>query len=176
MQECNTTKSFFYYLRRVLYFLPSIFLLSTIFSFSAQTGTSSSLMSEKITSYIVNTYDSLFHLECSTSELLTYYDLLHLLVRKTAHVSEYFLLCLSLLFPFSTILKKKRSKLLTSGLLSVLFASLDEFHQTFISGRMGTMRDVFIDSIGIILAIIVYSVCSSMIKRKKENKSKSILY
>jgi VanZ family protein len=40
--------------------------------------------------------------------------------------------------------------------LSVMYAFLDEWHQSFIPGRSAELRDVFIDSIGSFLGIMVY--------------------
>ena len=46
----------------------------------------------------------------------------------------------------------------------------DEFHQLFISGRAGQIRDVGIDALGsLIMAIIVWNL-GKMLKNRKENK------
>lgn len=48
---------------------------------------------------------------------------------------------------------------ITVGLLiCVLYASSDEFHQLFISGRAGRIMDVFIDSSGAFTGIIFSSI------------------
>lgn len=40
-------------------------------------------------------------------------------------------------------------------LLTILYAISDEFHQTFIPGRNGTLADVFIDSLGGLTALLI---------------------
>ena len=42
---------------------------------------------------------------------------------------------------------------LAAGLFCVCFAGLDEYHQSFISGRSPSLRDVGIDSIGVFIGI-----------------------
>ena len=57
----------------------------------------------------------------------------------------------------------KQNPLIKSFLFTVLYACSDEFHQLFISGRAGQIRDVCIDSTGaLIMLLIVYFI----LKRK----------
>ena len=42
-----------------------------------------------------------------------------------------------------------------AGAFCVGFACLDEYHQSFVAGRTPTKRDVYIDSCGIFLGIIL---------------------
>ena len=62
-------------------------------------------------------------------------------LRKTAHFLEYFILYFLFLVP----LKKSHH---TALLLAILYACTDEFHQLFVIGREGRIRDVIIDSLG----------------------------
>ena len=39
----------------------------------------------------------------------------------------------------------------------IIAASLDEFHQTFVSGRDGNIKDVFIDTLGALTGIVIFS-------------------
>lgn len=70
------------------------------------------------------------------------------ILRKIAHITEYAILCFLLI----RAIKNKK----WAFLIAFLYAVSDEFHQLFIFGRHGTMRDVGIDSIGIILAFLLY--------------------
>jgi VanZ family protein len=40
--------------------------------------------------------------------------------------------------------------------LAVLYAASDEFHQTFVEGRVGAIHDVAIDAIGAAIGIALY--------------------
>lgn len=47
-----------------------------------------------------------------------------------------------------------RHPLVFAGVISVLYAASDEYHQTFVDGRQGTAIDVGIDALGIAVAIV----------------------
>lgn len=72
---------------------------------------------------------------------------LHLLIRKFAHFSEYFILYLL----FGINFGYTRYSLL----FCVLVAVSDEFHQLFIADRVGSLIDVLIDSSGSLVAGIL---------------------
>lgn len=69
------------------------------------------------------------------------------MVRKMAHFTEYGILSV-LIFravqPYFTL----SNALLLGWVVATLYASTDEFHQTFIPGRVGNVGDVAIDSLG----------------------------
>ncbi|MGL5965294.1 MAG: VanZ family protein [Fusobacteriaceae bacterium] len=79
-------------------------------------------------------------------------EMISLIVRKTAHMTEYFLLTLSI-FRYLLSIEKERIYIY-SGLIAFLYACSDEFHQTFIPGRAGMFRDVLVDSVGICVALL----------------------
>ena len=63
-----------------------------------------------------------------------------------------------------------RRKLLICVLFGILYASSDEFHQSFVGGRSPEVRDVCIDSCGVLfgnfLVIITGKIISSLKKSK----------
>lgn len=83
---------------------------------------------------------------------------LHFYVRKIGHVTEFFLLALSMSVPCLVYQIKGRKFVCIPLVFSIFFAGLDEFHQLFVSGRDGALRDVFIDSIGIIVAVLFMQI------------------
>lgn len=93
-----------------------------------------------------------------------------ILVRKVAHIVIYACLTLSYVWTIygpgidrlpsykSVIKKLSRIPLkffFMGALFSLLYAISDEYHQTFVHGRNGQLFDVFIDIIGIALAIVL---------------------
>lgn len=68
-------------------------------------------------------------------------------LRKTAHITEYFILYILSYKSFNNNHK-------LAFIFSVLYAASDEFHQKFTPGRGPSVKDVFIDTIGIILGFI----------------------
>lgn len=75
-------------------------------------------------------------------------------VKKTAHVVEYAILYFLLWRAISNRGEKADKKIFYQVLaLTIFYAFTDEWHQTFVPGRGGTLRDVGFDSIGAMLAM-----------------------
>ncbi len=72
-----------------------------------------------------------------------------LVVRKIGHVGEYALLTFLLWRALRAHGSAPSRVLLWSGTLALGFAVSDEFHQSFIPGREGALRDVLIDTVGV---------------------------
>ena len=59
-----------------------------------------------------------------------------------------------------------KKTVILSFLFSVLYASSDEFHQTFVAGRDGNIVDVVIDSSGALVGILLSSIVYFLIIKK----------
>ena len=92
----------------------------------------------------------------------------YLLVRKSAHVAEYFILGV-LSFRFFLRLFPRNSHVAGAGaiLLSLPFAISDEAHQLFVTGRQGRISDIVIDAFGIFLALVFCLIIFPRLARKK---------
>ena len=157
------------FILRLLSFLPALFLLCLIFGFSAQNGEDSDSLSFQISLFIVQLISPLLPTAATDDILFARAEAIHLFVRKAAHMTEYFLLTLSLHLPLYVYLKQKLSfkmRLFFCLPAAIAFAALDEFHQSFVDGRSGNLFDVGIDSVGILLAT-VFLVIITKIKRKR---------
>jgi len=77
-------------------------------------------------------------------------------LRKVAHMGEYAVLTALLFGALRMHLARKSQALLLGALLAILYAVSDEWHQTFVPGREGTLRDVAIDALGV-AAVSVWS-------------------
>ncbi|MCC5909584.1 MAG: VanZ family protein [Clostridiaceae bacterium] len=91
---------------------------------------------------------------------------LHRLVRKKAHAFLYFTLTLFIITALHFTGLGGKRKYLYSGLIALLCASLDETYQNFIPGRSGEVMDVFIDGIGITIAILLSKFTEDIYRRK----------
>ena len=140
---------------RILSFLPLLLMLSVIFSFSAQTGEQSGSLSFSVAQKIVEIKDRLFSRAESAEQILQEAEKIHFYVRKAGHMGEYFLLALTVYLPLSVYGQKGISRFLWALGVSVLFAGLDEFHQSFVAGRGPSAADVGIDSCGALLALLL---------------------
>ncbi|MFW6130431.1 MAG: VanZ family protein [Atribacterota bacterium] len=76
-------------------------------------------------------------------------------LRKIAHILEYAILTYLLIRAFHS-LNFQFGKILIPAIIGFVYALSDEFHQTFIFGRKGRFEDVVIDSIGILLAGLLW--------------------
>jgi VanZ family protein len=75
-----------------------------------------------------------------------------LIARKLVHMAEFGLLAFLWWRPLRGHLHPTPA-LATSFALAVAYAATDEYHQTFIAGRNGTITDLLIDAAGAALAI-----------------------
>ncbi|MEH7484695.1 VanZ family protein [Neobacillus drentensis] len=76
-------------------------------------------------------------------------NVLNLIVRKATHVTVFGILAL-LLFKSLEI---NRYSYILSWVLTFLYAITDEYHQSFMPGRVSSFRDVLFDSLGAFLGL-----------------------
>jgi VanZ family protein len=81
-------------------------------------------------------------------------ELANFAVRKAAHFTEYFILCL-LWFNLLYGKYELRKAALYSVAAVFLYACTDEFHQMFVPGRAARFTDVLIDTSGGSLAAVI---------------------
>jgi VanZ family protein len=93
------------------------------------------------------------------------------------HFSEYGILAgliLILLFTFEEVRNTRKHIIMgavVTDLICMIYASTDEFHQTFVDGRSGKSTDVLIDTSGTVFATIILCliiVCAGNRRRKNE--------
>ena len=140
----------------VLTLLLVLSVMAMIFCFSAQTGAESGAMSGRITMWILNLVVPGFG-DFSPEKQETIRSTVSFVVRKLAHFSEYALLGFSLMLHIAQIEKKIAVRLpwLWSWVAGTLYAASDEFHQGFVAGRGPSLRDVMIDSSGVIAGTLL---------------------
>jgi VanZ family protein len=91
----------------------------------------------------------------------------HIILRKLAHLTEYFISGLLLFRAFRNGSDKKREWLwaISSLLVVVIIAASDEFHQSFVSARTASLVDVGIDIFG---GFIAQGVSLLMFQRQQQ--------
>ncbi len=141
-----------------LSFAPAIVVMYMIFRLSAQDGITSSQLSYKISTKIVTTADKLLDRNLSQTQVKQYAEKIHYYVRKLGHVTEYFVLAVTVAFPLYVYGVRGFALVLIAGTFCVGFAAFDEYHQSFVSGRGPSPKDVGIDSIGIFTGIILVRI------------------
>ncbi len=79
-----------------------------------------------------------------------------MLFRKAAHVSEYFVLTYLFFKAFRLHRLGYKNNLLLSSVLTIIVAALDEWHQAYVVGRLGSVFDVAVDSLGVAVILILF--------------------
>lgn len=127
--------------RLVLAWTLLILWMLFIFIMSSFNGVMSSNQSGSIATLIYNIFNI-----SDTSKV-------SFIIRKCAHVSEFFILGILVI----NLVSKYNVKhiYLISFIICVLYSSSDEFHQLFVPGRSGQVTDIFIDMIGVVLGLLL---------------------
>ena len=153
------------YFYPLLTLIPLILVALMIFGFSAQTGDESEGLSRKVAYWIIDNADTsgMTPREFEDFE----YAVLHG-VRKAAHFSEFAAFGFFLMLHLSTYVRRKTW--LISGIISLFYASADEFHQLFVSDRAMQLTDVCIDFSGAVVGIAVLCLLMFLIKKKRNKR------
>jgi VanZ family protein len=95
----------------------------------------------------------------------------HFIVRKLGHLTEYAILGLLAARAFikSSHQLLRRRWFLSALLLVIIYALSDEFHQSFVPERTGTIYDSFIDITGGFIALLLL-----LIRRKIKRKGREL--
>lgn len=140
----------------ILRIILIILLLCTffvIFGFSSQDGEASGGLSRNITNKILqisNKYNALGQEEKEQIANKT-----EKIIRKVAHFSIYTVVGLLLMGLLSTYKIKENWRMILSILLGMIYAVSDEIHQSFTPGRSPRIADVYIDTLGVILGVLL---------------------
>ena len=96
------------------------------------------------------------------------------IVRKLAHFSIYTLGGIIIYNFFNTYDLDNKKKIIYSFVVGGVYAVSDELHQLCVPGRSGELRDVLIDSCGVLVGILIMFLIYSIIEKRKEVKNESI--
>ena len=140
--------------KRFLYLIPVIIWMIFIFYMSGKTGQESSGQSGKISLFITDLLEKVR--QDSPQEMQNLQDILELVIRKAAHMTEYAILFL-LSYLAMVKISMSQSRFYNRSiavLISLLYACSDEMHQLLVPGRSGKMIDVGIDMAGGLIVLI----------------------
>lgn len=154
-------------MKRILFFflkplslLPALAMMYMIYSFSAQDADASGNLSLSVSYRIVEMGNDILHKGLDETQMEQYAFKIEHLVRKLAHMTEYFMLAVAVSFPLYVYRLRGFPLMLVAGIICVAFAAGDEYHQSFVAGRGPSVRDVGIDSIGAFFGILaVQAIC-----------------
>ncbi len=137
----------------IIFWLLTAAVMYIIFSFSSENGEQSKEVSEGVLSIIIEYLGNIVS---------------HNVLRKIAHFTEYAALgfCMSgaICFTFS------KNKFYIPLIPCVLYAVSDEIHQYFVPERACRVFDVFVDSCGSSVGILIFLLIVFLIRKHKKQK------
>ncbi len=138
---------------RIILILLLLCTFFVIFGFSSQDGETSGGLSRNITNKILQISNKYNTLGQEEKEQIA--DKTEKIIRKVAHFSIYTVVGLLLMGLLNTYKIKENWRMILSILLGMLYAISDEIHQSFTPGRTPRIADVYIDTLGVILGILL---------------------
>lgn len=150
-------------MKKIISFIVLILWMIVIFSFSSADANKSTGTSDKVITTMIEIKDKITNNETPNNEKEIIVKNSSFYIRKIAHITEYLILGFLM---FNLLKQYSVTNIYYAIGLSILYSCTDEFHQLFISGRSGSIRDVLIDSIGILIGIYLYKL---LFIKNKEN-------
>ena len=150
-------------MKKTISFIVLILWMIVIFSFSSADANKSTGTSDKVITTMIEIKDKITNNETPNNEKEIIVKNSSFYIRKIAHITEYLILGFLI---FNLLKQYSVTNIYYAIGLSILYSCTDEFHQLFISGRSGSIRDVLIDSIGILIGTYLYKL---LFIKNKEN-------
>lgn len=142
-------------MKKIISFIMLILWMIVIFSFSSADANKSTGTSDKVITTMIEIKDKITNNETPKNEKEIIVKNSSFYIRKLAHITEYLILGFLM---FNLLNQYSVTNIYYAIGLSILYSCTDEFHQLFISGRSGSIRDVLIDSIGILIGTYLYKL------------------
>lgn len=150
-------------MKKIISFIVLILWMIVIFSFSSADANKSTGTSDKVITTMIEIKDKITNNETPNNEKEIIIKNSSFYIRKIAHITEYLILGF---LTFNLLKQYSVTNIYYAIGLSILYSCTDEFHQLFINGRSGSIRDVLIDSIGILIGTYLYKL---LFIKNKEN-------
>lgn len=157
---------------KLLLWLPALLWYRVIWGFSAQTAAVSGDLSDRLLWRLMALVSPAFAgadavTQNAAVELLSFFE------RKAAHMFLYFVLILLLWLALLPLIQGKRHQIPLAAVLCAVLAGLDEYHQTFIPGRSGELRDVCVDLAGAAVAVALVTLLLWAARWRKDDRRSS---
>ena len=150
---------------KILSWTAVILWMILIFNLSSRVAEQSNQLSTGITEVIVKTVERVApNVEFDISSF-------NHIVRKSAHFFAYLVLGVLAMNAFRRSGVQGYKSIMLAAAVCVLYAVSDEFHQLFVPGRGGQAKDVFIDSAGATVGIVVYLLINRVAVRSRKNRN-----
>ena len=135
-----------------------------IYMLSAQVSSESDSLSIGITKFVLNIINTLLpRIEIEFSAFSHF-------IRKSAHFIAYLILGILSLHAIDEEKNPTITWIIKALLICVLYAMSDEFHQLYVPGRSGEIKDVLLDSTGSLVGILGFFLVRFQAIKHAENK------
>jgi len=148
--------------------LPAVIMMGIIYYFSSKPAVVSDENSTWIANRVLGVYENITNIQYPEEERIEKLGYINHVVRKGAHFFEYAVLAFTIAFHFWLRNRKGVRLLLLSIALTTMYAATDEFHQIFISGRSGKIKDVLLDSLGAVAGAFFLYFIANLVRRKRK--------
>ena len=138
-----------------------VLMMALIYYMSAQTGSESSGLSDIVVAYINKIYSCFGKLDYNT-----FHDLTVGFIREGAHFGEFMILGILIYINMTDFFDDH--VVWYSVLAGVTYAVSDEIHQYFVPNRVCDIFDIFMDSCGCIVGVIIVHL---LIKKHGKRKN-----
>ena len=159
-------KSIYINILRIILVILLLCTFFIIFGFSSQNGEQSGGISRKVTETILKVSSKYNKLEEEEKEVVLHRT--ESIIRKIAHFSIYTVVGFLLMGLLSTYKLKDKWRMIMTIVIGILYAISDEFHQSFSPGRTPKVTDVYIDTLGIILGVLLVILIRTFYKEIKK--------
>ena len=155
----------------VIFLILVLFWMGVIFKFSSANGEKSTGTSRSSLEKIITLFNKNIDKD-KLAEIVIKYDVV---LRKCTHFSGYLVGGVLLYFMYFYL-----NKLINNGLVYIkvysvitgsLYAISDELHQYFVPGRSGEIKDVLLDSSGVITGVFLLFLLKYLLKKRKLKKN-----
>ena len=167
MLRQNGKKSILKDKRRMIFLILSVLCMLTIFMFSSRNGKESTRDSQNVDSAVTRIQKKKIS-KMNRKQKADYLEKIDIIVRKSAHFTEYMILAMLLFGAFYLEYRKKYINFLIPFLTASLYSVSDEVHQYFVSERTGTPRDVLIDSAGALAGVLIVFAAVLIVKKIRQ--------
>lgn len=151
----------------VIFLILVVFWMGVIFKFSSANGEKSTGTSRSSLEKIITLFNKNIDKD-KLEGLVIKYDVV---LRKFTHFTGYLVGGILLYFMYFYLNKLVTYKLKYIKMYSVvtgsIYAMTDELHQHFVSGRSGEIKDVVLDTSGVIMGVVIVCAVIMVIKSLK---------
>ena len=148
---------------RILLWILVLAWMAVIFSFSTENAEESSATSAAVIRRLLAVFDRGFS-SLTPAEQFERMEAWSFAVRKTAHFTAFAILGLLSSAALSLDLSPRRA-FPAALLLGALYAVSDEVHQFFVPGRACQLRDVLIDTAGVVTSLLLLFLLRKILRR-----------